>query len=262
MKVLNWSYRIGCLQCSFNDKELNEYIQLKKRRSSLQKKSAVQNIGKQSDKTWILGENVCISSGGLLISNCESKHVWIGSVFNGPGIPPQSAECKIILPLSIDPLNSLIKVLALRFHHNFYPALLLFGATCFVLHYQELIQQLRYCPIPLAFGPSGTGKTTALECAISLLGVRQSRIYSKITREKIFDLCCESGGIPLGVDDPNNKADINKLLIYLYNGKMGGTVGKGNCEPSSTAIIASNFSPADRGRLAIHNSTEVHVIND
>ncbi len=115
MKVLNWSYWVGCLQCSFNDMELNEYIQLKKRRSSLQKKSAMHNIGKQSDKTWILGENLCISSSGLLISNSESKHVWIGSVFNGPGIPPQSVECKIILPLSIDPLNSLIKVLALRF---------------------------------------------------------------------------------------------------------------------------------------------------
>ena len=47
MRVLNWSSRVGCLQCSFNDKDLNEYVQLKKRRSVLQKKSAVQKIGRQ-----------------------------------------------------------------------------------------------------------------------------------------------------------------------------------------------------------------------
>ena len=29
MRVLNWSYRVGCLQCSFNDKDLNEYVQLR-----------------------------------------------------------------------------------------------------------------------------------------------------------------------------------------------------------------------------------------
>ena len=38
MRVLNWSSRVGCVQCSFNDKDLNEYVQLKKRRSVLQKK--------------------------------------------------------------------------------------------------------------------------------------------------------------------------------------------------------------------------------
>ena len=62
MRVLNWSSRVGCLQCSFNDKDLNEYVQLKKRRSVLQKKSAVQKIGRQFNNTWILGEDFCITS--------------------------------------------------------------------------------------------------------------------------------------------------------------------------------------------------------
>ena len=45
MRVLNWLYWVACLQCSFNDKDLNEYVQLKKRKFVLQKKSAVQMIG-------------------------------------------------------------------------------------------------------------------------------------------------------------------------------------------------------------------------
>ncbi len=155
--------------------------------------------------------------------------------------------CKISLPFSTEPLRCLLNVLSLRFGHNFYSALLVMGSAAFVLHYQEMIKQLRYCPIPLAFGVSGTGKTTALECALSLFGARDSRLYSKVTRAKMFDLCCDSG-IPLGVDDPHSKGDINKLLVELYNGKKGATMGKGEHTPSSTAIIASNFSPNDQGR--------------
>lgn len=246
MRVLNWSYRVGCLQCSFSDKSLNEYIQLKKRKVVLQKKRAVQKVGRQPDNVWILGENICISSNGMI--NSSSKHIWISNVFSGMGIPSQSMGCNISLPLSTEPLNPLLNALCLHFSHNFYPALLLIGSAAFVLHYQELIKHLRYCPIPLAFGESGTGKTTALECAMSLLGAQESRMYSKITREKIFDLCCNSAGIPLGVDDPHSKTDINKLLVDLYNGKKGATMGKGERIPSSTSIIASNFSPEDRGR--------------
>ena len=33
----------------------------------------------------------------------------------------------------------------------------------------------------------------------------------------------------------------------LYNGKRGGSMGHGDSLPSSTAIISSNFSPADQG---------------
>ena len=56
----------------------------------------------------------------------------------------------------------------------------------------------------------------ALECALSFLGIRDSRLYnnSKVTRAKIFDLCCDEG-MPLGVDDPSNQNNINNLLIDL-----------------------------------------------
>lgn len=248
MKVLNSSYKVGCLQCSFTDKELNEYIQIKKRKSSLFKKHAVQKIGKQEDSTWVLGPNFYISSSGNLVDISESKYIWIGDIYSGQGIPKVSC-CDINLPLSTTSLSLLLDALHLRLSHNFYPALLLMGSTAFVLHYEEFIEKLRYCPIPLAFGESGTGKTTALESAMSLLG-GLGRVYCKVTREKIFDLCCNSGGIPIGVDDPHSKTDINKLLVDLYNGKKGGTMGHGEGQPSSTAIISSNFSPEDQGRYS------------
>ena len=39
LRVLNWSFRQGCLQCSFSDKNLNDYIQFKRRNSRDQEKS-------------------------------------------------------------------------------------------------------------------------------------------------------------------------------------------------------------------------------
>ena len=81
MRVLNWSYRVGCLQCSFNDKDLNEYVQLKKRRSVLQKKVLCKKIGRQFNNTWILGEDFCITSSEYPITSSESKYVWISNVF-------------------------------------------------------------------------------------------------------------------------------------------------------------------------------------
>ena len=244
MRLLNWSYRVGCLQCSFNDKELNEYIQIKKRKTRLSRKSAVQKIGKQSNGTWVLGKGISIDSSGDLMS--DSEYIWISDVYCGEGILPSSAACTIDLPLTVNHLYPLLNALYTYMGNNFFPALLVIGATAFVLQYQEVIKRFRYCPVPLAFGESGTGKTTALESAMSLLGA-QERVYSKVTREKIFDLCCDCGGIPVGVDDPHNKSDINKLLVELYNGKKSATVGKGERMPTSTTVIASNFSPAETG---------------
>ena len=249
MRLINYSYKVGCLQCSFNDKEMNEYIQVKKRRSELQRKRSVHTVGKQGDGTWIFGEDICVSPTGHLLTRIESNYIWISNIYNGPGIPSPTMACKVNLPLSTQPLKRLLSTLSVRLGHNFYSALLLIGAAAYVLHYEELIKKLRFCPIPLAFGISGTGKTTALECALSLFGARESRLYSKITLAKMFDLCCECPGIPIGIDDPHSKNDINKLLVDLYNGKKGSNVGKGDHVPLSTVIISSNFSPSDRGRL-------------
>ena len=78
-----------------------------------------------------------------------------------------------------------------------------------------------------------------------------TRVYSKVTREKTFDMCCDSSGLPLAVANPHSKSDISKLLVDLYNGKKGGSLGRGEKKPISTAIIAANFSPTDLARYIL-----------
>ena len=106
-------------------------------------------------------------------------------------------------------------------------------------------KKLTFCPIPLAFGPSGTGKTTALRCALGMMGISESRFASSITKEKIIDLCCESS-VPLGVDDPYSKGDISNLIIALYNGASVGTLVRGEKQLKRSCIIASNFTTIDQ----------------
>ena len=245
LRVLNASYRVGCLQCSFTDKEVIEFIQNKKRLTQIPKKYALQVVGKQSRGEWNLGGFFCISSSGTLMDELECENIWISDVHVGSGIPLASEQCKVVPPLSTNTLSPLLETLEARLGHNFYPAILCIASTGMCLHYQQFIQKMRYFPIPVAFGPSGTCKTTALESALSLLGA-QKRVFSKITKEKVYEICCNSGGIPIGIDDPHSQVDIN---IYLYNGKRGGSVGKGETQPNCTAIIAANFSPCDQARF-------------
>ena len=40
-----------------------------------------------------------------------------------------------------------------------------------------------FCPVPIAFGESGTGKTTALQCGMAMLAGLTDRFHSKCSLE-------------------------------------------------------------------------------
>lgn len=120
------SYRSGCLHCSIFDKELSEYIQWKKINSlHLSLKYAVAHVGVQEDGTWVVGENGCVSTKGKSIPIEESQYIWISNLYNGVGVADAAQQCKIELPLTTDPLRSLLGVLRETSQHNCFPNLLL-----------------------------------------------------------------------------------------------------------------------------------------
>ena len=247
MRCVNASYKLACLQCSFSDKEIGEFIQFKKKNVELERKRSVTKIGLQSDGSWVLASNIYLSEAGELIDIRESQYLWISDFHSGPGIPLPSEQCTIQLPLSTDPLRSLVNSLFLYMGHNFMPAIMTISSVILALHYQSMLKKLKFCPIPLAFGESGTGKTTALLCGLSMLGIQEFRFYSKVTKEKILQLLCYSG-VPLGVDDPQSKGDISRFLIDLFNGAKSGTMTHGDKKPESTCVIAANYTTIDQQR--------------
>ena len=160
MRLVNWSYRVGCLHCSFSDKELCDFIQEKKRKATpVSKKYAVERIGRQRDGTWVLGKGAYFNPSGESISLQESAFVWISDIFNGTGVAPPSKQCSIKFPLSTAPLRLLMTQLKPLLKHNFYPTVASIAAMNLVLHYDELLERLKFCPIPLLFSScSGTGE--------------------------------------------------------------------------------------------------------
>ena len=225
MSQINYSHSHGGLTCSFNDYQLAEYTQNRRRAAGrLPVKHSVERVGPQSDGSWVLGPSLFFNREGELLQPEESTYAWLGNIYDGPGIAHHSTACKIQMPLSIDPLRSLYMWARENMCHNFMPCMLLAGTCCMALHYKKILSKFLFCPVPIAYGKTpGTGKTTALCIGLSPLGVYPSRFVSKATYEKYSDLCCSSY-LPLGIDDPKSKSAISDLVISLFNGAKGATI--------------------------------------
>ena len=159
-------------------------------------------------------------------------------------------QCAIELPLTTDPLCSLMGHLQNHFQHNFMPCVMTMAAGVLCLHYETMLKKWKNCPIPLVFGNSGTGKTTALLCALALYGAQDTHFYSKVTKEMVLHIC-SSTGIPIGVDDPQSKNEISRLMIDLYQGFMNSTISRGSKKPSTTCLISANFTTIEQQRYDI-----------
>ena len=130
MKELNNSYKFACLQCSFTDNQLSEYIQFKRRKTtSIPVKYAVSHVGLQQDGMWVLGDNAYISPDGDLVPVEGSKHVWLGSIFRGAAVADDSSNCCISQPLTTEPLHRLLCNLKAVMKHNFLPCVLTMAGT-------------------------------------------------------------------------------------------------------------------------------------
>ena len=247
MQQINFSHSEGGLTCSFNDYQLAEYIQHRRRNAGkLPVKTAVNHVGPQPDGSWVLGPTLFISKKGTLEDPDDSKYAWIGHLYEGPGIAHHTAACSIQLPLSTCPLKDLYAWANRNMQHNYVPGMLLAGAGAMALHYKRILDTFLFCPIPIAYGKtSGTGKTTALAIALSPTGAHLSRFVSKATYEKYADMC-SSSYLPLAVDDPKSKSAISDLSISLFNGATGATMKHGGETPTSMAVISANFTTLEQ----------------
>lgn len=84
-------------------------------------------------------------------------------------------------------------------------------------HYRQVIEKHMGCPITVATGPSGTGKTTLIKAALSLFGI--TTIFSKGTNAGMLERLARST-IPFGIDDPakskTNNLDLGELCVDLF----------------------------------------------
>ena len=128
-----------------------------------------------------------------------------------------------------------------------------------MLHYKSFIKRMKSCPVPIGCGPSGTGKTTALHCGLSLLGADDLRLFHHLSPAKAIPLCSLTN-LPLGLDDPDTKVNFSSLIIDLFNGARRGTLMSGEMKPISSIVVSSNVMPFDDERLySITATMQVHL---
>ena len=120
--------------------------------------------------------------------------------------------------------------------HNFFPTVMTISGTIMALHYTTFIDTMKSCPITLAYGSSGTGKTTALHCGLALVGADDIQFYQEPTTAMVQKLCSETN-IPLGVDDPDTKGAFSKVVVDVYGGgeeghnlEVGDTSNLNSCD--------------------------------
>lgn len=219
----------------------------KRRDGPLNTKQAVSRVGRQEDGSWVLNESLIVDADGTTVEKEDSPYTWVGHLTSGPGIAKPTDAIEVTLPLDSKALIPLVKSLQSLLQHNFLPGMMVLGACAMSLHYEVTLDRYLNCPVAIAFGQSGTGKTTALRCGLSIVGAYPNRFFSCGTKEKYLELCSES----IGINDPSVQKDVDSLCLDLFNGAKSGSIARGERRSSSTAIIAANFSTTSKEKLVI-----------
>ena len=242
MKMINDSFLTGGLTCSFQDQQLSEFVQIKRRMANqIPTKKAVKVVGPQNTDLWVLGPDIYINNKGKQISSEESDYIWFSHLYNGPGVAPNTSACLISLPLSSEPLVDLLDKLQSIMKRNFFPAVFTLAAFIKALHYDTIKSKFKNCQMPLIFGCPGTGKTTVAKCGLAMIGALPQRFWSQASKEMYMNLCC-NGNLPLLIDDPMSKQAISNLAVALYDGAFEGTISRGSAKPSCMAVVTANFT--------------------
>ena len=217
--------------------------------SRLKLKTAVSYCGLQLDDfngippncVWILGPNIIINKEGERINENDCKYVWLSDIDSRSAGRKSPVALPITLPLGNYGLIKLVDAMRTIMRHNFYPSVLALGAAGMLLHYSRLMRRRGHCHVPLLFGKSQTGKTTALVSALAMLGCHRNTLYSRGTKEAYLSKCCSSV-FPIGCDDPQSQATTGQLIVELFNGAKCTTVKHGDQKPLTSTIISANFS--------------------
>lgn len=211
------------MTCSLSDKELTEFFQYLRRLSTtcLRKMGAVLIARQPKSEEWIVTPSLNIDSIGNISSNMS--YVWLGHLLSDDD--SKGITVKVIcpspqLPLSTEGIHPLINAMKTCLKHNFLSGLLTMASALMTLHYECILKVFDGCSIPFVYGPSMTGKSTSVRCALSLLGMQKWGFFKKSTSTKWFyDRCCRST-LPFTIDDPsaNQNALISDFINDVYDG--------------------------------------------
>ena len=173
MAQINNSFGSGGMSLAFNEMQFGAFVQFLKMHNSVNIRTAATIVGQQScGQVWVMGKTQIDGEGEVMPPN-NSPYIWLDRIALGEAgsIATNELLPTIHTPLSIDVLSRLLNVLEVVMKHNFFSAVLVVAGGVLSLHYSTIVKEHIGCLVVVAFGPSETGKTTALTAALSLSGM-------------------------------------------------------------------------------------------
>ena len=169
---INVLYGSGGMLCSFENNQLVDFFHFLKRNidERLPIKKAVfypSQLTKNVNKVWILGPTVQINEEGDIIDDINSSDfVWLPkavTIQEPEKLPPQiDVSCFVNEPLNHTVLAKFFEILKGCLQH-----------MIMMFHCTTVREIFSGCSIPVAMGPSETGKSTAIRLGLALFGLEE-----------------------------------------------------------------------------------------
>ena len=257
MSMINHSFGSGGMTSALDTTQIVEFVQYLQRshEEPLPVKKAILVTGRQPDGTWVLNATTFISPAGIFLSNQEMVFLDKNIISESDKIVSADICPHITLPLSLEPLGSLINLMEIIEKHNFFSSLLVIAGVCLAFHYEVVLDLYGGCPITIALGEAETGKSTAIRAGLALFGGDEVCRYVKGTNAAFLERSCRSS-LPFAIEEASkgksktraNQLDLTELIIDLYNGVRSTNMRTGSIKPKSIPVVASNFDIDDVDR--------------
>ncbi|KAI8510776.1 hypothetical protein Bbelb_116920 [Branchiostoma belcheri] len=170
----------------------------------------------------------------------EQKYKLLPSTLN------QTAN--VTLPLTLDPMLVAVPVMKEAFQHNFHSAIFVLGHSCMGMHAEIVASRFDSCPVTIAVGQSGLGKTMAVRTALAMLGIGDTGLIRQFKREAMVSMASRT---TLGcfLDDPQSLNARKEAAIDFHGMGVFYTLSRGVESAKCGFLMTANhplFQPEER----------------
>lgn len=205
----------------------------------------IDRYGVQADGTWVFSDDFQVLPDGQVTDKHSTEWTFNPNLGKEDFIPsPQLAPQNGLVGL-----RSLMMASQEFFQENFPQVALAIGWTIAGLHRQDYHHIEHHFPLLNLHGEAGSGKTMAMEAALSLVGMNwgEQAILSRATTSALYEHGSKTSSLPFCWDDPQRDGikNFDELLKSWFNGKPRRVRGNEQTPRSPLALTTNHVAGSE-----------------